>query len=120
MNSIELEDRLIDFAAQIIKFTDFIPKNQAGLVLSNQIVRSGTSPALNYGEARAAESQRDFSHKIKIVLKELRETLVNLKIIQKSVSLKDSNKIDKLIIENNELISIFVSSIKTLENKRIK
>jgi len=120
MNSSELEDRLIDFAASTIKFTYVIPKNQAGTVLSNQIVKSGTSSALNYGEARAAESPKDFKHKIRIVLKELRETLINLKIIQKSIPLKDQMSIEYLIKENNELVAIFVSTIKTIENKTIK
>ena len=83
-------------------------------------MRSGTSSALNYGEARAAESQKDFIHKIRIVLKELRETLVNLKIIQKSITLKDSLVIDSIIKENNELVSIFVSTIKTIESKKLQ
>lgn len=117
MNSAELEDRLIEFAASKIKFTDSIPKNAAGIVLSNQILRSGISPALNYGESRAAESQKDFLHKIRLVLKELRETLVNLKIIQKSIYLKESLILENLMAENNELISIFVSTIKTIQNK---
>ena len=74
--------------------------------------RAGTSPALNYGEARAAESKRDFAHKMKICLKELRETLVCLKIIVKR-SWIQKELLDLLKKENEELISIFVASIKT-------
>ncbi len=60
----ELEERLIEFAVRIVKLCNAMPKNAAGRHLGNQLVRSGTSPAFNYGEARAAESKRDFVHKI--------------------------------------------------------
>ena len=80
MNNIELEERLIDFAVSIIQIADTVPKTHAGKHLAGQIVRSGTSPALNYGEAQAGESKKDFIHKMKICLKELRETIINLKI----------------------------------------
>ena len=89
-------------------------RNYAGTHLSKQIVRSGTSPALNYGEARGAESKRDFVHKIKISLKELRETHISLRIIAKSgLVTKDKSKLDSALKECNELISIFVATTKT-------
>jgi len=78
-----LEERLITFAANIIFFTNSLPKDYAGNHLKGQLIRSGTSPALNYAEANAAESNKDFIHKNKLVLKELKETKVNLKILDK-------------------------------------
>ncbi len=108
----DLEDRLVDFAARCIKVANSLPNTQAGLHLSGQLTRSGTSPALNYGEAQGAESRKDFVHKMKICLKELRETRICLKIIIRSEMLGEE-KLQSLIDETNELISIFVSSIKT-------
>ncbi len=69
----DLEDRLIDFAIRISEIAESLPNNPLGKQINNQMVRSGTSPALNYGEAQSSESTKDFIHKIKIVLKELRE-----------------------------------------------
>ena len=113
MEKYDLEDRLIDFSVLIIEIVNEMPNSKAGNHLSGQLVRSGTSVSLNYGEAEAAESRRDFIHKMKVVLKELRETLVNLKIIHKSKLYKDENKIIEAKKENIELISIFVKSIET-------
>ena len=77
----DLEDRLIDFAIRISEVAKSLPNTPLGKQINGQMVRSGTSPALNYGEAQSSESTKDFIHKIKIVLKELRETPVCLKII---------------------------------------
>jgi four helix bundle protein len=74
--AIELEERLIDFAVRIIKLAAGLPKTPVGKHIAGQIVRSGTSPAPNYGEARGAESHADFIHKLRIVLKELNETSI--------------------------------------------
>jgi four helix bundle protein len=116
MNKQELEDRLIDFAANIIIISNTFEKNYAGNHLAGQIIRSGTSPALNYGEAQSAESTKDFIHKMGICLKELRETFVCLKIIEKAKLVSDLNDLMNVKKEANELISIFVSSIKTAKN----
>ena len=70
----DLEERLIDFAVRIIRTAESLPKTRAGNHISGQIIRCGTSPASNYGEAQSAESRADFIHKIRICLKELRET----------------------------------------------
>ena len=72
----DIEDRLIDFGVRIIKSAGSLPKTSIGSHMANQIIRSGTSPAPNYGEAQGAESPSDFIHKMKICLKELRETKV--------------------------------------------
>ncbi len=80
------------------------------------MVRSSLSPAFNYGEAQSAESRRDFIHKMKISLKELRETFVGLKIVKKGQFKVDFELLSFLLKENNELISIFVKSIDTAES----
>jgi len=81
MNKTDLEDRLVNFSVLIIEIVNGLPNSKAGNHLGGQIVRSGTAPALNYGEAQSGESKKDFIHKLKIVLKELREINVCLKII---------------------------------------
>ena len=121
MDKFKLEERLIDFAANIILFTNHVDKSYAGNHLVGQIVRSSTSPALIYGEAQSAESKKDFIHKMGICLKELRETFNCLKIIERANLTSNAELINKLKIEVNELISIFVSSIKTAKtNSEIK
>jgi len=108
----DLEERLIEFAVRIIDTAEALPKTVASKNLSSQIIRSGTSPALNYAEAQAAESGADFIHKMKICLKELRETFVCLKIIQRKGYFVEA-RLEPLLNENKELVSIFVKSIKT-------
>ncbi|MBN1483014.1 four helix bundle protein [candidate division KSB1 bacterium] len=117
MNRRDLENRLVDFAVLIIKISELLPKTRAGNTLSNQIVRSGTSPALNYGEAQSAESKKDFVHKLKIILKELRETFICLKIIKKAKLLEENDILEYTMHENDELIAIFVSSLKTVQQQ---
>jgi four helix bundle protein len=116
----DIEDRLIDFAVRIIKLAGSLPKTSIGSHIANQIIRSGTSPAPNYGEAQGAESPSDFIHKMKICLKELRETKVWLKMIIKSNLIKPEAKVEPLIDENDQLISIFVASLKTAKSKNQK
>ncbi len=113
----DLEDRLIDFGVRIIRLTEALPKTRVGNHIAGQILRCGTSPAPNHGEARGAESRLDFVHKMKVGLKELRETKVWLLILAKANLLKSSSQLDPLIDESNQLISIFVSSIKTASRK---
>lgn len=110
----ELEDRLIDFAVLVVTVVEALPITKAGSHIGGQLVRSGTSPAPNYAEARSGESKRDFIHKMKISLKELRETLVWLKIIARK-RLVDCSEVPGAIAECNELIAIFVSSTKTAD-----
>jgi len=113
MNPFNLQDRLINFAVLIIEISKSLTKSYEGMHLSKQIIRSGTSPALHYGEAQSAESRKDFIHKVKWVLKELRETHANLKIIKRAELSDDSDLINKAQKETHELISIFVVSAKT-------
>ena len=108
----ELQERLIDFAVRIVILSANLPKTPAGKHIAGQILRSGTSPAPNYGEARGAESHADFIHKLAIVLKELNETSIWLKIIERSQLLR-RELIRDIIGENSELCRIFTASLKT-------
>ncbi len=112
----DLEERLINFAVLIVQIVESIPKTRAGNHLAGQLIKSGTLPALNYGEAQSGESRKDFIHKIKIVLKELRETFICLKIIYRVKLYKSEENLKMTLKENDELISIFVKSVETAQN----
>ena len=107
-----LSERLIDFAVVILKLSAKFPNTVAANHIAGQIVRSGSAPALHYGEAQAAESSKDFIHKMKGALKELRETFNGLRISRKMLWLPDEEFVWP-IDENNQLISIFYKSIET-------
>ena len=107
-----LEDRLINFSVRIIKLSASLPRTPAGKHVAGQILRSGTSPAPNYGEARGAESHNDFVHKLRIVLKELNETSIWLRVIECSELIR-KDLLGDIINENNELCRIFTASLKT-------
>lgn len=111
--SYDLEERLIEFAVLVIHISESVFESKAGNHLGGQLVRSGTSPALHYGEAQSAESRNDFIHKLKILLKELRESNNAMKIIKRVPLIKKIDSLDKGLAECNELISIFVKSIET-------
>lgn len=112
-----LDERLILFASTIIDIAEALPQSFAGNHLSRQLIRSGTAPALQYGEAQSAESRADFVHKMKIALKELRETYNCLRIIKEKawIAIK---RLDPVLDENNQLISIFVKSIATAQSNK--
>jgi four helix bundle protein len=107
-----LEERLINFAVRILKLSASLPKTTAGKHIAGQIVRLGTSPASNYAEARGAESHSDFIHKLGIVLKELNETFIWLRIIERSQTINEK-LLKSILEENRELCRIFISSLKT-------
>ena len=115
----ELEDRLIVFAIGLTEMCSGIKQSFIGQHLSGQILRSGTSAALNYGEAQAAESKRDFIHKNSIVLKELRETQVNLKIMLGITIEADRDRLTKLEDECNQLVSIFYRLVQTAKRNEV-
>ena len=108
----------MNFSVSVISLTESLPDTVAGRYICGQITRSGMAPALNYGEAKSAESTNDFVHKMKISLKELRETFIALKIIQAKPLTKKMELLDDCIRECNELISIFVKSIQTAQRNR--
>ena len=108
-----LETRLVEFSADIVKLTTTFDKSIHSKIITDQILRSGISVALNYGEAKSAESRKDFIHKMRVSLKELRETNIGLRIINETIEKIDRDKINKLLKETNELISICAVSINT-------
>ncbi len=114
----DLEERLIRLAVQIVRIADAFPDTKSGRILSDQLIRSGTSSALNYGEAQSAESKRDFVHKLRIVLKELRESSVALKIASELCFLDGLGESSPILNECHQLIAIFVKSIQTASKSR--
>jgi len=116
----DIEERLIDFAVRIIRTAESLPKTKAGNHIAGQLTRCGTSPAPNYGEAQSAESIADFIHKMKICLKELRETKVWLLMITRAHLIKPKLKLKPIVDENNELIAIFVKRIQTAKQNQGK
>ena len=114
----DLQDRLVDYAVRIIKLSEALPETKTGKHVSSQILRSGTSPAPNYGEAQSAESKADFIHKLKIALKELRETEIWLKIIAKAQMIESVSQLDPLLQETDELIAILFTSVETARKSK--
>ena len=115
----DLEDRLVDFACMCLDVCELLPSSKAGQNLEYQLSKSGTATALIYGEAQAAESRADFLHKMKMALKEIRESRVNLKIIKRK-SVVVHPKIDIAFNESNELMAIFLKSIETAKSNNVK
>ena len=109
----DLEDRLVEFSCRIIEVVEAIPNTRAGNYIAGQLIRCGLAPTLLYGEAQSAESRQDFIHKMKIVLKELKETRVCLKIISKSLMIKPVERLKDIKSEDGQLISIIAKSIDT-------
>ncbi len=109
----DLEDRLLEFASAVIDLSESLPATRAGNHVAGQILRSGTSPYPNHGEAEAAESREDFIHKLKICLKELRETRRWARLIKRKAWVKNETTLLFLLGESEELIRIFHSSIQT-------
>jgi four helix bundle protein len=116
-----LDERLVEFASVIIDIAESLPKTMAGIHVAGQLTRSGTAPCLQYGEAQSAESRNDFIHKMKISLKELRETHNCLRLIKRKNWYPTAELLNLWMDENNQLISIFVKSIETAKrnNKQL-
>jgi len=114
----DLQDRLIDFAVRVMNVVEALPNNRIGNHVAGQLPRSGTAPAPNHGEAQSAESRKDFVHKMKIALKEVRETQVWLLMIQRRPLIEPPDKLAPIIGECNELIAIFVTSVKTAQKNQ--
>lgn len=116
----DLEERLLNFAARIIRLVEQLPNTSAGNHVAGQLLRSGTSPLPNHREAQAAESRDDFIHKFSICLKELRESCRWLRLIVRVPLLKDTTETEALILESEELIKIFSRSIRTAKAGKIQ
>ena len=116
----DLEDRLVDYACDMIDVVEALPKTRAGNYIADQLMKSCHSPAFNYGEVQAAESRNDFIHKMGVVLKELKECRTALKIIRKKAMIKPVDKLEYIYKETEELIAIVAKSITTAQkNKKI-
>ena len=113
----DLEDRLVDYTCRMIDVVEALPNTRAGNYIAGQLIKSCHSPTFNYGEAQAAESTRDFIHKVGVVLKELKECRTALKIIIKKELIKPIQKLDAVYKETGELIAIIGKSISTAKKK---
>lgn len=114
----ELEDRLVRFSIMVFELSKEVDKEYFGNYLVNQLLRSSASAALNYGEAQSAETKKDFIHKIGVVLKELRESNVNLKIISEAGIANDRSLIKVVQDESHQLVSIFYRTVQTARKGR--
>lgn len=108
----DLEDRLVGLAAATCRIAAELPSNRIAGHIAAQLTRCSTSPAANYAEARGAESRRDFVHKMKVCLKELRESMTWLKLLR-LLEFAQREAVEEAIAETDELIAIFVTSIAT-------
>lgn len=114
MSKYNLDSRFEDFAASVVILFDKQPASFAADYLAKQLIRSACSSALNFGEFEGARSDKDKANKLRIALKELRESLRNLNIQLKSEILKSEN-IESIRKENDELIRILVTLLKKYE-----
>jgi four helix bundle protein len=114
-----LEERLLEFASAIIDLSEKMPVSRAGNHVAGQILRSGTSPYPNHGEAEDAESREDFIHKLKLCLKELRETRHWARLIKRKGWAHDETALIFILGEVDELIRIFFSSIQTAKRNAL-
>ena len=112
----DLEERLIDFAVLIIDIVELIPNTRAGNHIAGQLVRCGTLPAPNYGDAQSAESRKDFVHKLKIVLKEPRESRVWLLMLLRKGLIDRPEMLQSAVSECDQLLRIFRKSAQTAES----
>lgn len=111
----DLEDRLLEFAARIVELTESLPNTRAGNHIAGQLLRCGTSSLSNHGEVEAAESRKDFLHKLRICLKELRETKRWLRLLGRIKTIGAPSHFNSCLNEVEELIRIFVASVRTAE-----
>ena len=114
----DLEDRLLNYAVMILQVVEQLPNTRVGNHIAGQLVRCGTSPLPNHGEAEAAESSDDFAHKLKVCLKELRESRRWLLLIQRAELLGNKQLLSASLQETEELIRIFFASLRTVEKRK--
>ena len=112
-----LPERLLGFAATVIKITDGLPNTVAGRHVAGQLIRAGTSCGSNYEEACGAESRSDFAHKMSIVLKELKESRFWLRLFSKTEMLT-SHRTQPVLDECQQLCAMVAKSILTAKRGR--
>jgi four helix bundle protein len=113
----DLEERLLNYSARIIRLVEKLPNRRTGNQVAGQLLRSGTSPLPNHGEAQAAESANDFVNKLRVCLKEFRASHRWLRLVQ-TVPLLPQKRVTPLVNETEELIRIFVTSIRTAGRRK--
>src|SRR2546423_13187346 len=106
----DLEERLLECSASIVRLADSLPNTKAGNHIAGQLLRCGTSSLANHGEVEAAESRKDFLHKLRICLKELGETWRWLRLIGR-LELAENKKLGAALIEVGELIGISAATV---------
>jgi len=116
----DLEERLLEFSSVIIDLTENLPATRAGNHVAGQMLRSGTSPYPNHGEAESAESREDFIHKLKVCLKELRETRRWARLVERKRWANNKTTLIFVLSESDQLIRIFMASIKTTQQNLLK
>ncbi|VAW31475.1 hypothetical protein MNBD_CHLOROFLEXI01-1265 [hydrothermal vent metagenome] len=115
----DIEDRLIAFAVRIVTLCDKMSNSRARNHVAGQLLRSGTAPAAHYAEARNAESDRDFIHKMKLALKEMNESRIWLRVLM-DANLINAERLQELHHECEQLCRIFGASISTVKAKQTK
>lgn len=115
----DLEDRLVDYTCRMTDVVEALPKTRSGNYMAGQLIRSCHSPAFNYSEAQAAESPDDFIHKLRVVLKELKECRTSLKIIIKKAYINPVLQLNAIFKETGKLIAIIGKSVSTAEKNKI-
>ena len=116
----DLEDRMVDYACRMIDVVEALPNTRTGNYIAGQLIRSCQSPAFNYGEVQAAESRNDFIHKMRVVLKELKECRIAMKIIIKKKLITPVSNLDNIFNETLEPIAIIAKSIETANKNKPK
>ena len=116
----DLDERLLEYSTSVIRLAEDMAKTKAGNHVGGQLLRSGSSPLFHHGEAQAAESPRDFVHKMKVCLQELRESERALRLVKKVPLADDLAHVESLLRETDELIRIFVASIRTAQNNQVR
>jgi four helix bundle protein len=119
-DAFDLDERLLNYAAAVVRLTETMPDTRASNHIAGQLLRSGTSPLPNHGEAQAAESRQDFVHKFSICLQELRESRRWLRLILRVPLITDKAKVEPLIDETEEPIRIFAKSVRTAKTSAIE
>ncbi len=115
----DLEDRLLEFAVALVELTDDLPNTRAGNHIAGQLLSCGTSPYGHHGEVESAESRKDFVHKLKVCLKELRETRRWLRLVSRLKKMNRDPRLVPCLAEAEELIRIFVASVRTAEKRNV-
>lgn len=109
----DLEERLLDYSASVIRLVEKLPPTRASSHVAGQLMRAGTAALPNHGEAQGAESRDDFIHKMSLGLKELREAFRWLRLLKRVPMIQPTTRVDPVLAETEELIKIFSASIRT-------